>query len=208
MKKIISFSLFKSNRLNFDVYFNGAKHCQSSYKDFYPDYQSVFYLSDDMTYEGDILKNMGAEIIYMKPCINQGGTMWRFQPLLENNFDIVLFRDVDSFFSKRERVLVELFENSQYDYHIIRDHKQHTHKILAGMWGAKKTDTYLIDTIKNGIDSIYNSANDYTFDETFLANKIYHHIANNVLEHDSNRNPELFLQEPNNFFIGKPYYWK
>ena len=140
MEKIISYSLYLSDRNSSKFYFNGLMLNLDRIKLLYPDYNVIIYLHDKLIHYKYSLESKGANVI-IKSCDknNHIPALWRYQPLIDNNFDIVLFRDADSLIYQRERDLVKLFEDSNKSYHIIRDHPHHTMKILAGMWGAKKT---------------------------------------------------------------------
>jgi hypothetical protein len=204
MEKIIAYSLYSSNRCNVNSYINGALKNQDLIKVLYPDFISRFYLSEDMINVGNILKDKGAEVFYEKvlPFHTQTACMWRYKVLLEDDFDVVLFRDVDSYLSKREKNLVDIFLESDKNFHIIRDNIGHTNRILAGMFGAKKTDTF----IKENINKMLNiDQMNYGDDEKILQNIIYPYIQNDSLEHDSNIDNSLFYNDGTDFFIGKPF---
>ena len=62
----------------------------------------------------------------------------RFLPASDDDVDIMISRDADSWLSHRERVCVDAFENNHPIFHIIRDHCYHSMKIMGGMWGCKK----------------------------------------------------------------------
>ena len=75
--------------------------------------------------------------------------MWRFDPLFEEDVEIVIVRDVDSQISMREKVAVDEWLKSGKKFHIMRDHKYHGRKylpgrILSGMFGVR--DGYLKST--------------------------------------------------------------
>ena len=62
---------------------------------------------------------------------------WRFLPVVDEQVDILLVRDLDSDISPREVNAVNEFIQSEKDFHIMRDHPQHEVPILGGTWGIK-----------------------------------------------------------------------
>lgn len=68
-------------------------------------------------------------------------TLWRFLPLLDDQVEVALFRDLDSRPSRREMEAVEEWMLSKHVVHVMRDHPGHDMPILAGMWGVKLEDS-------------------------------------------------------------------
>jgi hypothetical protein len=200
--KLITYSLYVSNRNNVDFYYQGLMRNLDLAKQLYPDYKVRVYLQESLQEYKSHLEKNGAEIV-IKTYIenNQIPTLWRFEPLIDENFEIVLFRDADSLLYRRERDLVRLFEASKYNFHIIRDHPDHIMKILAGMWGAKKTN----QIIKNIIKRCYDLDGKYSFEEKYFQEHLYEHIKDESLIHDSNITPSVFNIYPNEGRIGLPY---
>ena len=130
--------------------------------------------------------------------------MWRFDPLFEEDVEIVIARDTDSQISMREKVAVDEWLKSGKKFHIMRDHKYHGIKylpgrILSGMFGAR--DGYLRST-KNLYDSMKNNAFKYGNDMKFL-DKIYDFVKNDMIVHDTHshykyENPLKFSVDPIN----------
>lgn len=63
--------------------------------------------------------------------------MWRNLAIDDNSLDIVCIRDCDGWLSYREKALLDDWEKSDKDIHIIRDHCWHAGKIGGGLWGRK-----------------------------------------------------------------------
>lgn len=200
--KLITYSLYTSSRNNVNFYYQGLIHNLELAKQLYPDYKIRVYLQESLKEYKSFLEKNGAEVIVKSHTDNnQIPTLWRFEPLLDENFEIVLFRDADSFLYRRERDLVKLFEESEYNFHIIRDHPAHIMKILAGMWGAKKTN----QSIKDIIRLCYTLDGEYSFEEKYFQNHLYELIKHEALIHDSNITPNIFNTYPNEGRIGLPY---
>jgi hypothetical protein len=202
--KLICFSVYASDRRPVQVYEVGAIENQKTYREFYPDFQTRFYVSESLRAVGERLRELGAEVVYERNVPGQGGAMWRFRPLVDGDFDVVLFRDTDSRLSMREKNLVDAFVASNKGYHIVKDHAGHNKVILAGMFAAKKTDAYLRSIVSAKLDRLEREVNWYAHEERFLQNEVYHHIQADLLLHDSRINPELFTNEYEGFYIGMP----
>merc|ERR1711976_480857 len=65
--------------------------------------------------------------------------IWRFFPILDQDVDVLLVRDLDSHISRREVSAVNEFLNSSKDFHIMRDHPFHIQPIMGGLWGIRLT---------------------------------------------------------------------
>jgi hypothetical protein len=94
---------------------------------------------------------------------------WRFLAACDPDVDIMISRDADSRLSKREKFAVEEWINSNYQFHIIRDHPYHSVPILGGMWGSKKG---LLSNIGNLIND-YQKGDFLGVDQDFLGKHIY-----------------------------------
>ena len=60
-------------------------------------------------------------------------------PVLHQDVDVLLVRDLDSHISMREVSAVKDFLNSTKDFHIMRDHPFHIQPIMGGLWGIRLT---------------------------------------------------------------------
>lgn len=200
MKKIISFSLY-GNKPNFQV---GAVVNVLEAKRLYPDWKCRFYTTDDDRICKQ-LEYLGAEIVRMDDhWLNQGhyyGSLWRF--LAVDDADICIFRDADSVVNERELGAVNEWLDSDYQWHIMHDHRHHTSsKIMAGMFGyrhhdecnipeslAQKSVSFfdfqkkdsMLQLIKDWLNGSVNTSK--SFDQKFLAAVIHPKIKNNCLSH-------------------------
>jgi hypothetical protein len=135
------------------------------------------------------------------------GMFWRFKPIFDKNYDLLLIRDIDYTPSAYELDLVNDFIDSSYSFHIIRSHLDHKMPIMGGLFGIKK-DLYKefeLGYLKwkkkyNNSEIIYND------DQLFLANYIYDKVYLKSIIHTSN---VIFLGEkykiinpPVNYIIG------
>ena len=160
----------------------------------------------------NILKTLGAEIVYKNQNGNWDSMLWRFEAIFDNDVNIMICRDCDSRLSFREKKCVDKWLESDYGFHIIRDHPWHTTRILGGLWGVKKSMYEFIPKFENLLSEYKKRNNNYyQNDQLFLKNTIYPLIKNQCLIHD-----ELIKygdEKCNNFpsaryktqYVGQPY---
>ena len=211
MKKIISFSLWGPD----PKYVQGAHENLKLQKQFYNDWICRFYVHDSVPMGLiQILKNEGAEIVETFGDLGTGmtrpGMFWRFEVLKDPEVERFIVRDTDSRLSMRELNCVKDWVHSGKNFHIIRDHIQHSTKIMGGMWGATREfaksidyDMLLSDFNRVKQKSVYGS------DQDFLAQFIYPILNNDVCIHDDwDRYGEGARKIPHlregNHFIGEP----
>jgi len=212
MKKIISFSLWGND----PKYLIGALENIKLQKQLYPSWVCRFYVHDSVPPLAirELMKGK-AEIIYKSGNLghnmNKPGMFWRFDVLKDPEVERFIIRDADSRLGQREKNAVVDWIRSSKNFHIIRDHKFHSTRIMGGMWGATREIAKKIDYDNlleqfNKIEqkSIYGS------DQDFLAQFIYPLIKNDCLIHDEfyfykdetvRRIPHIRIGEE---FIGKP----
>lgn len=133
MKKIISYSLWG----NTPMYNVGA--IQNAYiaQKIYPGWISRFYIGHSVPDE--TIKKLSemdnTEIVMVGTPDSWTGMFWRFFAI--DDSDVAIFRDTDSRLSERELLAVNEWLYGDKPLHIMRDHPQHTERIMGGMWGVK-----------------------------------------------------------------------
>ena len=139
-KKVISFCLYGSKPL----YYLGAEKNIEEAKKVYPDYICRFYCTKDVPNLNKLktlAENGECELIV--PNLTSPPVFWRILACDDPNIEICLQRDCDSIVNDRERVAVEEWLKSGKTLHFMHDCKRgHFHKIMAGMWGIKKTNKF------------------------------------------------------------------
>jgi len=211
MKKIISFSLYTGINRQYEVYNYGVICNIELAKILYPNWVCRIYCGESVPkYIIDkIIKYDNVELIQMKENEEFSYRMWRFLPIDEEDVEVMICRDADSRLSNREKQLVDIFLESDFLVHSIRDNINH-HDFMAGMWGMKKNDrinmTKLCKDFKNKIgphtDMGYNS------DQEFLRTIIKPIYNDTTLTHCSYYEKN-FPIEPNNngYFIGMTFIY-
>ena len=200
--KIISFSLWGHD----PKYCVGAIKNAELAKTIYPDWICRYYYGSntDQNTINLLSKHSNVELIPMPEEGNWTGMFWRF--MAADSDDVVISRDTDSRLSLREKSAVDEWLNSNYDFHIMRDHPYHRTEILGGMWGARNGILKGINkTIKE-----YTKENYWQIDQNFLRECVYTNIKNNTCVHDSFFNFESTAKEfttkrVNYEFVGEVY---
>jgi hypothetical protein len=180
MNQVISYSLYGKD-LRFMV--GAIKNAQLAQM-FFPEYTVRYYVGASVpTWVRSTLDLfMDVEQVEVDMPENHLAKLWRFQAILDTEVDVVLSRDVDARLGLREAYAHKEFLESDFDFHIMRDHPSgHNYLISAGMF-AVKTAKVAKHFKKMNTTSFLDL---YTQDQVFLAEKIYPHIANNCLIHDS-----------------------
>jgi hypothetical protein len=174
-KKIISYSLYNGRRK--DVV-NGIINCFLAEK-IYPGWICRFYIDNTLppSIKQALLTFQHVELVEMPTHKGSEAMLWRFHPASEDDVDIMISRDGDSWLSYRELSCVNQFIESDKKFHIIRDHCYHSQKIMGGVWGAKKG---AFPQMKSMSDEF---SRNNTYDQGFLAEYVYPQIVSNSMIH-------------------------
>lgn len=103
--------------------------------------------------------------------------LWRFHAASDSTVAAMISRDCDSWLSFREAYSTKKWIESNKEFHIIRDHCYHSQKIMGGMWGIKR------GKVPNMLDLCKEFVINNTYDQGFLAEKIYPMILDSVMVH-------------------------
>mgnify|MGYP006282694795 CR=1 FL=1 len=180
MKQVISFSLY-GNEPRFSV--GAIKNAQLAQR-FFPGFTVRYYYGKSVPkwVLSTLLLFPQVELIKVDEEENSISRTWRFMACLDPDVDVVLSRDVDARLSLREAEAHQEFMDSEFGFHIIRDHPTgHNYVISAGMF-ALKTAAYgqlMHDKLLE-----HEFSNEYMADQNFLAFAIYPAVANDCLVHD------------------------
>lgn len=181
--KIISYSLYG----NMSRYIEPLIYNALNLSSFYNGWIIWVYHDDSVSVDTlNVLKANGVKLINISTTkfSTFGAKFWRFLPVFENDIEVVIFRDSDSVLTDREVKLVNEWIESDFDFHIIRDHQLHISPILAGMFGIKQRffsdfSRQLTENKSLVLSNLYNS------DQLFLGDVIYSKVIRNTLIHTS-----------------------
>ncbi len=205
MKKIISFSIWGNEYR----YLGGALQNVELANHYYPDWVCRFYIggSTNIDFINKLESFSNVEIINMSEMGDYTGMTWRFLAISDPEVEITIIRDADSRLHEREVVLVNEWIDSDKSFHIIRDHKFHTAKIMGGMWGSKKG---IIPNMGELLEN-YQLGDYWQTDQNFLRDIIYHKVKNISMSHDyfgvidNKPFPNELHNRDENHFIGQAY---
>jgi len=150
----------------------------------YPSWETWIYYGSDVTESTLSLYREYINVKFIATDVNGFLTkFFRYFPIDDDSVDICIIRDADSRVNERDEFCINEFLNSDYLFHIIRDHPNHRHKVMAGMWGIKK------GAISENIFDLFlkwkEGRNiDFWSDTTFLVDCIYPKVISMSLIHD------------------------
>jgi hypothetical protein len=180
------------------IYNQGAIQNAKQISEIYPNWKMVVFHSQK-TSKKILNELVSLDCLCIKADESFYGMFWRFFAHDLADADYIIFRDVDSRLSLREKFAVEEWIASGKSAHCIRDHPLHRiparcayPSFLGGMWGIKKSSyPSLISEIKKSpLSKCFagenkNSRALYGFDQEFLQN-IYNYFnnKNDIFIHD------------------------
>ena len=207
MVNIFSFVLYGNNKKYTDGLLTNIQLINLKY----PDWQIWIYYGSDV--ENHHLEKYklcnNTKLIH----VNTTGDIlrsYRFFAIDDQSVDICIVRDADSRINDRDDACINAFIQSDRLFHIIRDHPNHNHRIMAGMWGIKRgAIAESIQQLFQNWVSLHNI--DSWSDTYFLGHSVYPKIHKVALIHDDiNRfGDEVIIPIPHNrddkHFIGQVY---
>lgn len=211
MKKVFSFSLFGEK----EKYWKGLLININLIRKYFPQWEVyVWYGGGSPPFVLDILDCIPFVKVLQT---NQSGLInmsYRFFSIDDPEVEIMCVRDADSRIYERDRACIEDFVNSDKLFHIIRDHPNHHHPIMGGMWGIKKGVLGMkLETIFE-VWAKENNSTEFWNDMDFLRNFFYPHILPHSIIHDEIQQFEpsnwktpfrVALDSEKNHFIGQVY---
>ena len=179
MVKVISFSLW-GNETKYTI---GAIKNADLAKDFYPDFECWFYIHTPTVPQNiidELSKKNNVKIILKDSNLNTSKPMmWRFEPIINPEVEVMMSRDTDTRILLREKLAVDEWLNSDKLIHIMRDHPHHSYTIQGGMWGIKQNN---LCNLKQLFDNVVQNSQ-YLYDQLFTSNVLYQIYKNTALIH-------------------------
>lgn len=136
------------------------------------------------------LMDAGARVIERDPELGHAGTHWRFDPL---DYEVLCVRDADSRVNPREAAAVNEWLATGKVLHVMRDHKRHRKKMMAGMWGVRCEAAGMLRNRRGGGTA-------YGDDEAWLAENVWPVLHHDVVIHDRTNFP---AHDPWDGFVGR-----
>jgi hypothetical protein len=173
LANLISFSLFGREAF----YTRGAIENATLAPGVYPGWTMRVYCDDPASPTALELGRAGCDVVEGPRGIDP--YFWRFLAASEPGAGCVIFRDCDSRLNVRERAAVAAWEASGLQAHVMRDHRKHTMRMLAGMWGVRGG----VFPDMAPLLAAWKYSRIKGDDQTFLAAVVWPRIAGSVLEH-------------------------
>jgi hypothetical protein len=174
--RVVAYSLWGSN----PKYTVGALRNAELVEKMYPGWEARFYVGTSVPQ--DIvtgLKERGANVVDTGVPGDWRGMFWRFEPASDQNVEVMISRDCDSRITQREVAAVNEWLDSDFLFHIMRDHPWHGTQILGGMWGVRAP---LLRNMKD-LMAQFEKGDFWQVDQNFLK-LVYPHIAKHAMVHD------------------------
>lgn len=183
----------QENAISFTLFGSQVRYCESAVmnaqvsKELFPEWHCRFYLDDTVPQQvQQRLLDAGAKVIKVAGDLHQNipPLMWRFLVLDDPEVKRYLIRDADSLLSEREQAAVEVWLQSDYWYHHMRDYFTHTELLLAGMWGGCHNPNLPSIPMQVG-DYLSRQDNHHRFvDQYFMRQQLWPTIRQSLLTHD------------------------
>ena len=181
----------------------------------FPEWWIYIWIGDGVP-EDVILHLSEKEKVKLIPT-HQSGLMnmsYRFFSIDDPDVGIMCVRDADSRVTERDAACINEFVNSEKLFHIIRDHPNHHHTIMGGMWAIKK------GLLNGKLQDAFNlwkqqhTATEFWNDMDFLRSIFYPHVVPYAMIHDEIQHFEpqewhtpfsIPLDDTKQHFIGQVY---
>jgi hypothetical protein len=194
MVNVFSFTLFGGE----DKYCKGLLKNIAVIETSFPGWEVWVYCGEDIP-EDILLELADHSCVRLLPTHQEGmiNKFYRFFAIDTPEVEICIVRDADSRIYERDQACIHDFLQSEKVIHIIRDHPNHHHRMMAGMWGIKKQALFFLQTrIQELFESwkLTQPSGDFWSDTLFLCEIVYPKIALVSMIHD-----ELHHFEPAEF---------
>jgi len=174
---VLSYCLFGDNRRYFDALCKNIEFIDLNYSDTF--IISIVVAEDVPISWIETLSKSSAMLTMAndKSLDNVPNILYRVFPILSGLGDTCFFRDADSYLTKCEMDSMLRFIDSNYMYHIVRDHPHHLAPIMGGLFGVKFARYEVFQKVFLKNIKKYNIRNNEKAgarrDELFLADHVY-----------------------------------
>lgn len=153
---------------------------------YFPKWKVYLYTAPDVQEEFLSQVAMYSNVV-VKPTGKLGNInmMERFLAIDDEDVEIMMVRDADSHVHWKDRWAIRDFlSKPEFLVHTIRDHVEHTAKLMGGLWGMRKIPEF---TVRKQYELFTQNPIDrgYGLDQSFLTTYIYPYILNVLLVHVS-----------------------
>lgn len=155
---------------------------------YFPDWKVYMYIAPDV--ESDFvqtLRSFSNVVLFETGITGPKNMIRRFFAIDEPEVEIMMVRDADSHIHWKDRWAIrEFVDNSRFIAHTIRDHKNHTAKIMGGLWGLRKSSALSVKELYSTYVEDLSRGPRLEHDQNFLADVVYPLVLPRLLVHHSN----------------------
>lgn len=170
-----------------EMYYRGMKENIALVATHFPGWKVYVYVGPDVTEDMmQFLRNQPNVVVRETGVTGAPNMIHRFYAIDEPDVQLMMVRDADSRIHWKDRWAIREFVKSSFLVHTVRDNKEHTAKMMGGLWGIKKAaginmrETYA--AFKDEVDAEKSLGHD----QNFLGEVLYPQIWKNLLVHYSN----------------------
>lgn len=154
---------------------------------YFPTWKVYVYYAPDV--EEDILTTLRAcTSVVLRPTgiVGEPNMIRRFFAIDEPDVEIMMVRDADSRIHWKDRWAIRDFVSKpEFTAHTVRDHKEHTAKLMGGIWGLRKSAGINVQTEYANYKEDKSLGHRLAHDQNFLGDVIYPKVLPGLLVHYS-----------------------
>jgi protein O-GlcNAc transferase len=154
---------------------------------YFPGWKVYIYTGTDVDPEYiKVLQSYSNVVLRPTGIRGEANMIRRFMAIDEPDVDIMMVRDADSLIHWRDRWAIGRFiSQPEYVAHTIRDHVDHTARLMGGLWGLRKSAGLVI---ADEYAMFKNNPVDFgiAHDQNFLSAQIYPKVLTRLFVHYSN----------------------
>jgi hypothetical protein len=154
---------------------------------YFPDWKVYVYYGADV--DAGIVNHLGlCTSVVLRPTglLGAPNMIQRFFAIDEPDVDVMMVRDADSRIHWKDRWAIrEFLAKPEFVAHTIRDHKDHTAKVMGGLWGIRKSAGVHIQTEYSNYTEDLSKGHRHAHDQNFLEDVVYPKVLPRLLVHYS-----------------------
>lgn len=184
MVNVFSFCLYGPEK---PIYYQGMIENIYLAGTYFPEWKVYIYVGSDVPEEFVQRMAVCSNVVIRKTGLTGAQNMiQRFFAIDEPEVDIMMVRDADSRIHWRDRWCIREFLKSPYVAHTIRDNRQHTAKMMGGLWGLRKSAGLHIQSLYATYEEDTTRGWRHAHDQNFLGDVVYPLVLDRLLVHYSN----------------------
>ena len=152
----------------------------------FPEWKVYIWIAPDVeeSFVGE-LKRFPNVVLRETGILGPKNMIERFCAIDEPGVDVMMVRDADSLLHWKDRWAIREFLQTDYVAHTIRDHEQHTARIMGGLWGLRKSAGIAVRKEYASYVEPVHLGHRVAHDQNFLIDVIYPKVVHQMLVHYS-----------------------